>query len=126
MSVELYSENIIVVAGAERLSYHKIWLRTEAPADLTGDLRWLCEEYLDYHIIVDLSHLENLGAASYKVMLDLQRMAEEYDYRFVLCGLSEHLKRQLGFMHLTDEFDTFDTREAALTELSALCEETEE
>lgn len=123
MSVELYSEEIIVVAVAEGISDYKIWLRTEAPSDLMGDLRWLCEEYLDYHIIVDLSHLESLGAASYTVMLDLQRLAEEYDYRLVLCGLSEHLKWQLGCVHLTDEFDTFDTREAAIAELSVGCEE---
>jgi len=126
MSVELYSEDIVVVAGAERLSDHKIWLRTEVPEDLTGDLRWLCEEYLDYHIIVDLSHLENLGPASYKVMLDLHKLAQEYDYRLVLCGLSEHLKWQVGCMHLTDEFDTFDTREDAIAKLSALVEEADE
>ncbi len=126
MSVEMYSEYIVVVAGAEGLSDYRIWLRTEAPTDLTGDLRWLCEEYLDYHIIVDLSHLENLGAASYKVMLDLRRMAQEYDYRLVLCGLSEHLKWQVGCMHLTDEFDTYDTREEAIAELSALAEEPDE
>jgi len=126
MSVELYSEDIIVVAGAEGLSDYRIWLRTENPSDLAGDLRWLCEEYLDYHIIVDLSHLENLGAGSYKVMLDLRKLAEECGFRLVLCGLSEHLKWQVGCMHLTDEFDTFDTREAAIAELSVLSEEPDE
>ncbi len=122
MSVELYSEDIIVVAVAEGPSNFKIWLRTEAPGDLTGDLQWLCEECPDYHVIVDLARLESFGSASYKGLLDLRELTEEYDYRFVLCGLSPHLKWQLKCVHLADEFDTFDTREAAIAELSAGCE----
>jgi anti-anti-sigma regulatory factor len=122
MSVELYSEDIIVVAMAEGPSHFKIWLRTEASSDLAGDLQWLCGEYLDYHVIVDLAHLENFGSASYKGLLDLRTLTEECDYRFVLCGVSEHLKNQLRCMHLADEFDTFDTREAAIAELSTTCE----
>ncbi len=123
MSVELYSEEIAVVAVAEGPSDYKIWLRTEAPGDLAGDLQWLCEEYLDYHVIVDLARLESFGSASYKSLLDLRNLTEEYDYRFVLCGLSPHLKWQLKCVHLASEFDTFDTREAAIAELSAVHEE---
>jgi anti-anti-sigma regulatory factor len=119
MSVELYSEEIIVVAVAEGPSDYKIWLRTDAPDDLTGDLQWLCQEYLDYHVIVDCARLESLESASYKGLMDLRDLAEECDYRFVLCGLSSHLKWQLKCVHLADEFDMFDTREAAITELSA-------
>jgi anti-anti-sigma regulatory factor len=121
MSVELYAEEIVVVAMAEGPSDFKIWLRTEAPNDLTGDLRWLCEEYLDYNIIVDLARLESFGSTSYKGLLDLRDLAAECDFRLVLCGLSPHLKHQLKCVHLADEFDMFDTREAAITELSAGC-----
>jgi anti-anti-sigma regulatory factor len=121
MSVEQYSNEIIVVATAEGPSDFKIWLRPEAPGDLAGDLagdlQWLCEEYLDNHIILDLSHLENLAAASYKLMLDLHELAEDYGYRFVLCGISPHLQWQLNCMRLSDKFDTFDTRQAAIAEL---------
>jgi len=119
MSVELYSEEIIVVAIAEGPSDYKIWLRTEAPDDLAGDLQWLCQEYLDYHVIVDCAHLESLGSAGYRGLMDLRDLTEECDYRFVLCGLSPHLKKQLKCVHLANEFDTFDTREAAIAELSA-------
>jgi anti-anti-sigma regulatory factor len=122
MSVELYSEDIIVVAVAERPSAYKIWLRREVPGDLTGDLQWLCEEYLDYHIVVDLAHVESLGSTSYPGLLDLRKLAEEYDYCVVLCGLSEHLKRQLKCVHLADEFVMFDTRQDAIAALSAQCE----
>lgn len=122
MSVELYSEDIIVVAVAEGPSHFKIWLREEASSDLTGDLQWLCGEYLDYHVIVDLAHLESFGSTSYKSLLDLRGLTEECDYRFVLCGLSDHLKWQLECVHLADEFDTFATREAAIAELSTECE----
>ena len=59
MSVEQYENEIIVVTSGERPSGHKIWLRVEAPDDLAGDLRWLQEEYLDAHIIVDLSQIES-------------------------------------------------------------------
>lgn len=119
MSVELYSEEIIVVAIAEGPSDYKIWLRTEAPDDLAGDLQWLCQEYLDYHVIVDCAHLESLGSAGCRGLMDLRDLTEECDYRFVLCGLSPHLKKQLKCVHLANEFDTFDTREAAIAELSA-------
>jgi anti-anti-sigma regulatory factor len=119
MSVELYSEEIIVVAVAEGPSNFKIWLRAEAPDDLAGDLQWLCQEYLDYHVIVDCAHLESLESASYRGLMDLRDLTEECDYRFVLCGLSPNLKRQLKCVHLANEFDTFDTREAAIAELSA-------
>lgn len=119
MSVELYSEEIAVVAVAEGPSDYKIWLRTEVPDDLVGDLQWLCGEYLDYHVIVDLARLESLGSASYQGLLDLRKLTEECDYRFVLCGLSAHLKWQLKCVHLAGEFDTFANREDAIAELSA-------
>jgi anti-anti-sigma regulatory factor len=121
MSVELYAEEIVVVAVAEGRSDFKILLRTETPDDLTGDLRWLCEEYLDYNVIVDLTGRESFGSASYKNLLDLRDLAAECDFRLVLCGVSPHLKWQLKCVHLADEFDMFDTREAAITELSAGC-----
>jgi anti-anti-sigma regulatory factor len=96
----------------------KVWLREEALGDLANDLRWLCEEYMDSHIVLDLADLGNLETASYGLMLDLQRLAEESDCRLVLCGLSPHLKWQLQCVRLTDEFDTSDTREAAIMELT--------
>jgi anti-anti-sigma regulatory factor len=118
MSVEQYSNEIIVVAVAEGPSAFKIWLREEAPAGLASDLRWLREEYMDSHIVLDLADLGSLETASYGLMLDLQRLAEESDYRLVLCGLSPHVKWQLGCVRLSRKFDTFDTRAAAITELS--------
>jgi len=50
--------------------------------------------------------------------MDLQELVEESDFRFVLCGLSPHLQWQLQCVRLSDEFDTFDTREAAILELA--------
>jgi anti-anti-sigma regulatory factor len=118
MSVEMYSEEIIVVAAAKERSDYTIWLRMEPPNDLASDLRWLCGEFVDSHIVLDLSDMANLETASYGLMLDLQRLAEESDCRLVLCSLSPHLKQQFKYVHLSDEFDMFDTREAAITELS--------
>ncbi len=118
MSVELYSEDIVVVAMAQEPSPFKIWLRREASDDLAGDLRWLCDEFPDYHVIVDVARLKSFGSESYRALLDLRELTEECDYRFVLCGLSEHLTRQLERMRLADEFDTFDSRETAIAELS--------
>jgi len=118
MSIEQYSLEVIVVAVVDQPSAFKVWLREEPADGLKGDLQWLREEYVDSHVVLDLADLRNLETASYGLMLDLQRLAEESDYRFVLCGLSPHLKWQLQCMRLTDEFDTFDTREAAILELS--------
>ena len=117
MSVEQYANEIIVVAVEEELDDYKVWLRVEAPNDLTGDLRWLCEEYGDSHVVLDLTRLESIETTSYGLMLDLQRLAEECEYRLVLCGLCPHVKWQLKCVHLCDEFDTFDTLQAAMTEL---------
>ncbi len=122
MSVELYSEDIIVVSVGEGPSHFKIWLRDESSRDLVGDLQWLCGEDLDFHVIVDFARVDNFGTAGYKGLLDLRAATEESDFRFVLCGLSDHLKSQLKCMHLADEFETFDTREAAIAELSTECE----
>jgi len=58
---------------------------------------------------------------SYKSLLDLRDFTTECDFRMVLCGLSSHLKWQLKCLHLTREFDVFDTREAAIRELSGGC-----
>jgi anti-anti-sigma regulatory factor len=118
MSVEQYSNDVIVVAVADGPSRFKVWLREEAPADLASDLRWLCEEYMDSHVVLDLADLGSLEAANLKLMLDLQDLVEEANYRFVLCGLSAHLKWQLRCVHLSRKFDTFDTREAAVMELA--------
>jgi anti-anti-sigma factor len=118
MSVEQYSNEIIVVAVAEGPSEFKIWLREKAPAGLASDLRWLCEEYMESHVVLDLAGLRSLEAASYGLMLDLQKLVGESDCRFVLCGLSPHLKWQLKCVRLSRKFDTFDTREAALLELA--------
>lgn len=118
MSVELYSEEIVVVAVAEGPSDFKIWLRPQVPGGFAGDLHWLCGEYVDSHIILDLSDIEDLEVSSYRLMLDLQKLVEDSDCRLVLCGLSPHQKWQLRCVHLFDEFDTFDTREAAIAELS--------
>jgi len=118
MSVEQYSNEVIVVATPEGPSAFKLWLREEVPTDLASDLQWLCEEYMDSHIILDLAHHENLEAAHYKGMLDLQELVKEADYRFVLCGLSPHLQQQMRCVRLSDKFDTFASREAALRELA--------
>ena len=122
MSVELYSEDIIVVSVGEGPSHFKIWLRDERSSDLAGDLQWLCGEDLDYHVIVDLARVDDFSSANYKGLLDLRELTQESDFRFVLCGLSDHLKNQLKCLHLADEFDTFATREAAIAELSTECE----
>jgi len=118
MSVEQYSNEVIVVAATEGRSSFKLWLREEVPTDLASDLRWLCEEYMDSHIILDLAHQENLEAAFYKLMLDLQGLVEESNYRFVLCGLSSHLRQQMRCVRLSGRFDIFANREAALLELA--------
>ena len=118
MSVEQYSDDVIVVTGADGPSNFKVWLREDAPTDLVSDLRWLREEYMDSHVVLDLADIKSLEGASYKLMMDLQELVEESDFRFVLCGLSPHLKWQMQCVRLSDEFDTFDTRLAAITELT--------
>lgn len=118
MSVEQYSNDVIVVSVADGPSIFKVWLREEAPADLTSDLRWLCEEYMDSHVVLDLADLASLEAVSCKLMLDLQELVRESEFRLVLCCLSPHLKRQLQCMRLSDAFDTFDSRQAAILELA--------
>ncbi len=118
MSVEQYSNEVIVVAVEEGPSTFKLWLREEVPTDLASDLRWLCDEYMDSHIILDLAHQENLEAAFYRWMLDLQTLVEEANYRFVLCGLSPHLQQQMRCVRLSDKFDAFPSREAAILELA--------
>lgn len=118
MSVEQYSNHLIVVAVAEEPSHFQVWLREEAPADLASDLRWLCEEYMDSHVVLDLATLESLEVANYKLMLDLQELVGESDFRLVLCGLSPHLQWQLRCVRLFDKFDTFASREAAILELA--------
>ena len=118
MAVEQYSGEVIVVAVADGASAFKVWLREEAPTDLVSDLQWLCEEYMDSHVVLDLAHMENLDAAACKLLLDLQGLVEESDYRCVLCSVSPHLKRQLDDMHFSGKFDTFDSRKAAILELA--------
>jgi anti-anti-sigma factor len=118
MSIEQYSLEVIVIAVADGPSIFKVWLREEPADGLKGDLQWLCEEYMDSHIVLDLTDLANLETASYGLLLDLHRLVEESNYRLVLCCVSPHLKWQLQCMRLTDEFDTFDTRLAAITELT--------
>ncbi len=118
MSVEQYSNDVIVVSVTDEPSIFKVWLREEGPADLTSDLRWLCEEYMDSHIVLDLSNLASLEATSCKLMLDLQELVKESEFRFALCGLSPHLKWQLQCVRLSDAFDTFDSRQAAILELA--------
>lgn len=61
-------------------------------------------------------HQENLAAAFYKLMLDLQSLVEESNCRFVVGGLSSHLRQEMRCVHLRDQFDTFASREAGLRE----------
>ena len=118
MSVEQHPNDVIVGTIADGPSNFEVWLREETPADLLSDLRWLCEGYVDSHVVLDLAALGSLEAASYKLMMGLQESVEASDFRFVLCGLSPHLKRQLQGVRLSDECDTFDTRGAAILELA--------
>jgi anti-anti-sigma regulatory factor len=118
MSIELYSLDVIVIAVADGPSAFKVWLREEPADGLQGDLQWLHDEYMDSHVILDLAGLANLETASYGLMLDLQRLVEESNYRLVLCSLSPHLQWQLQCVRLADEFDTFDSRQAAIMELT--------
>ena len=74
MSVEQYSNEVIVVTVADGPSKFKVLLREEAPADLASDLRWLCDEYMDSHVVLDLADLGSLEVANYKLMLDLQEL----------------------------------------------------
>jgi anti-anti-sigma regulatory factor len=118
MSVEQYSNDVIVVTIADGPSNFKVWPREETPADLLSNLRWLCEEYMDSHVVLDLADLGSLEAASYKLVMGLQELVEASDFRFVLCGLSPHLIRQSQCVRLSDVCDTFDTRGAAILELA--------
>jgi len=118
MSVEEYSNEVIVVAVADGPPEFRIWLREEAPAGLSGDLRWLCKEAMDSHIVLDLAHLGHLDTASCGPVLDLQKRGEDSDYCFVLCGLCPHVDWQLRCVRLSRQFDTFDTRQAAIMELA--------
>lgn len=118
MSVEQYSDDVIVVGVADGPSVFKVWLREEPKDGLAGDLQWLCEEYMDSHVVMDLADLGSLDAANYKMLLDLQELVKESDFRFLLCGLSPHLEWQLKCVRLLDKFDTVDTRETAITELA--------
>ena len=68
MSVEQYSNDVIVVTIADGPSNFKVWLREETPADLLSDLRWLCEEYMDSHVVLDLADLA-LYAAEFCLQL---------------------------------------------------------
>jgi anti-anti-sigma regulatory factor len=123
MSVEQYSEDVIVVAVADGPSAFKVWLRDATADGLAGDLRWLCEEYMDSHVVMDLTELDSLEAASYGLLLDLQELVKESGCRLILCGLSAHLKWQLKCVRLLNRFDLFDTRAAALLEVApgAVC-----
>ncbi len=118
MSVEQYSNEVIIVAVADGPSDLKMWLREGTVAGLSDDLRWLCQEDMDAHIILDLTDVGRLETASYGLMLNLQRRIEESDYCFVLCGLCQHVKWQLRCLHLSRQFDTFDTRQAAIMEVT--------
>ena len=118
MSVEQCSNEVIVVAVTDGPVKFKVWLREEALAGLSGDLRWLCEEDMDAHIVLELADLERLETASYGLMLGLQRVGKESDYRLVLCGLSPHVQWQLRCVRLSRQCDTVDTREAAIMELA--------
>ncbi|MCU0917599.1 MAG: hypothetical protein MUC88_24010 [Planctomycetes bacterium] len=118
MSVEQYAKEVIVVVVPRGPSAFKLWLREKAPIDFASDLRWLCEEYMDSHVILDLAHQENLEAACYKLRLDLPGLLEESNYRFVLGGLSPHLQPRMRFVRRTDVFDIAAGREAALLELA--------
>jgi anti-anti-sigma regulatory factor len=120
MSVEQYSEDVIVVAVGDGPSVFKVWLREQATDGLAGDLHWLQEEYMDSHVVMDLAAVENLDAANYGLLLGLKELVQESDFRFVLCGLSPHLQWQLKCVRLFDKFDTFATREAAIAELAPL------
>ena len=84
------SNEVIVVAVADGPSEFKIWLREEAPAGLSGDLRWLCKEDMDSHIVLDLARLGYLDAASYEPMLDLQRRVE-YLITVLFCAASARM-----------------------------------
>jgi len=118
MSVELYSNEVIVVSVADGPSDFKVWLREEAEAGLSGDLRWLREEDLDSDVVLDLTDLGRLEIASYGLMLKLQRAVKDSDHSLVLCGLSPHVKWQLDCVHLSRQFVTFETRQAAIMELT--------
>ena len=118
MSVEMHSLDVIVIAVGGGSSPFTVSLREEPADGLQGDLRWLCDEYMDSHVVLDLTHLANLETANYGLMLDLQRLVEESNYRLVLCGVSPHIKWQMQCVRLDNEFDTFDTREAAIMELT--------
>ena len=73
---------------------------------------------MDSHIVPDFADLKHLETASYGLMRDPQRLAEESGCRLVLCGLSPNVKWQLRCVRLSRQFDTFNTREAAIMELS--------
>ncbi len=118
MPIEQYSLEVMVVAASEKPSPFKVWLRKEAGADFASDLRWLCEEYMDSHVIVDLAAVSDLNAATQKLVQDLRTLVEDSDYRLVLCGLTPQLKRQLDRARSAREFGIFDTRKAALRELA--------
>jgi hypothetical protein len=53
VSVEQYSNDVIVVTIADGPLNVRVWRREETPADLLSDLHRLCEEYLDAHVVLD-------------------------------------------------------------------------
>jgi anti-anti-sigma regulatory factor len=119
MAIEQYSNDIMLVAVQEGPWDYKVCLRAERPDNLANDVRWLLDEQcVDSHVILDVSNLESFEMLSYKYILELRTLTEDLDCRFVLCGLSSHLKWQLACVHLSDTFSMFDTREAAIRDLA--------
>lgn len=104
-------------------SYSVLTLKTDrldskiAP-DLKSQIILLANASEKGHLIVDLQSVSFADSSGLSALLMAHRLYRDTDRKFVLCGLSDRIKKLLEISQLNDIFVTVDGRKSALEHIN--------
>ena len=72
-----------------------------------------------YHVIIDLSQVSFIDSSGLGALIAWFKMVNQHQGRIVFCGLTDHVRKIIGYAKLDKIFTIVDTMEEAEKALNA-------
>ncbi len=104
MSIQLWSEDVILVDLPEDLTKHSELQKVIAMLRAGR----VCD------VVLDFSHVQVVGGSWLTRLLKIQRLVQEGGHKLILCDLAPAMRGVFAIAHLEDLFEFADDRFTAL------------
>ena len=89
----------------------------------TSEIKEKVKSYMEssqqYHVIIDLSQVSFIDSSGLGALIAWFKMVNQHQGSIVFCGLTDHVRKIIGYAKLDKIFTIVDTTEKAETALNA-------